>query len=222
MNNRFKILFSSICIIFNSCFPSFQIDFDDNIGENPSLGEKSRVDVGSTIYSEYNYQVYKTVKLVENVDHQIANIPMNSILTGLEVDNITVYQPYNNSKLVGIILNDSDNDGDFDRIKNWIGFVSIWQDLNKSAKYIKIGGIPTESGGFKKELVYQGLSKSTIKVLYREYVNDIARPAFSQIVEYDLDEYGKCTIVFKGARINVIEANPTSIFYTVEKGFNEQ
>lgn len=221
MKRYFIIILLFTCIIFNRCFPSFQIDFYDNVGKSPSLGQESNVDVGSTIYIEYDYQVYKTVKILKNVTHQVANIPKNSVLTGMAINNMTVYQPYKNYKIWGIILNDSDNDGKFDRIRNWLGTVSFWQDLNEPVEYIKIEGIPTESGGFKRELVYQGLSNNTIKVLYREYINDIARPAFSQIVEYDLDEFGKCTIVFKGARINVIEANSTSISYIVVQGFQD-
>jgi hypothetical protein len=48
---------------------------------------------------------------------------------------------------------------------------------------------------FRRELVYSGKSGSTLRVTYREYVNDLARPAFYQELSYDLNESSE--IVFK-------------------------
>lgn len=72
---------------------------------------------------------------------------------------------------------------------------------------------------FRRELVYSGASKGTIKLLYREFSNDLARPAFSQDLTYDLadgDEIG-----FRGARFKVLKATNTSIRYVVLKPLNE-
>ncbi|NGZ88145.1 hypothetical protein [Duganella aceris] len=68
---------------------------------------------------------------------------------------------------------------------------------------------------YKKELVYSGISQGTISILYREYMGDLLRPAFSQELRYDLkdgDEIG-----YKGARFKVIKANNVSIKYKVTK-----
>ena len=64
---------------------------------------------------------------------------------------------------------------------------------------------------FKKELVYTGVSKNVITVLYREYSEGIARPAFTQELKYDLSE-GKI-VGFKGARFEVIKATNTGLTY---------
>lgn len=72
---------------------------------------------------------------------------------------------------------------------------------------------------FRRELVYSGSSKGTVKLLYREFSNDFARPAFSQDLTYDLadgDEIG-----FRGARFKVLKATNTSIRYVVLKPLNE-
>src|ERR1700674_5426084 len=37
-----------------------------------------------------------------------------------------------------------------------------------------------------QELIYGGVAGNTIKVTYREYGNNMARPAFSQELQYDL------------------------------------
>lgn len=66
---------------------------------------------------------------------------------------------------------------------------------------------------FRRELVYTGVSKNIITVLYREFANDMARPAFTQELKYDLGE-GR-TIGFKGARFEVLKATNVGITYRV-------
>lgn len=73
-------------------------------------------------------------------------------------------------------------------------------------------------GSFKKELVYSGISQNTITILYREYQENIARPAFSQELRYDLSQ-GK-TIGYKGARFEVLKATNTDIKYKVIKSID--
>jgi hypothetical protein len=65
----------------------------------------------------------------------------------------------------------------------------------------------------KKELIYTGVSKNVVSLLYREYQNDMARPAFTQELKYDLAE-GR-VIGFKGARFEVMNATNTGIKYKV-------
>ena len=70
-------------------------------------------------------------------------------------------------------------------------------------------------GSFKREIVYSGVSQNTISLLYREYSDNFARPAFSQELKYDLAQ-GK-TIGYKGARFEVIKATNTELIYKVIK-----
>lgn len=75
-----------------------------------------------------------------------------------------------------------------------------------------------DSESFKRELVYSGVSQNTISILYREFQNDMARPAFSQELKYDLSQ--GAAIGYKGARFEVIRANNTGIFYKVLKSLD--
>lgn len=72
--------------------------------------------------------------------------------------------------------------------------------------------------GFKRELVYSGVSQNTISILYREFQSDMARPAFSQELKYDLAQGS--AIGYKGARFEVIKANNTGIVYKVLKALD--
>lgn len=73
--------------------------------------------------------------------------------------------------------------------------------------------------GFRRELVYSGVSKGTVTILYREFSRersgDMARPAFSQQLTYDLADGNE--IGFRGARFKVIKATNVSISYVVLK-----
>jgi hypothetical protein len=75
------------------------------------------------------------------------------------------------------------------------------------------------SSGYKTELIYQGLSDGAIKFAYHDYENDMARPSFSQIVDYDYST-GGAIVTLKGARLTVHEATSSNLTYTLEKGFD--
>ncbi|WP_151764733.1 hypothetical protein [Acinetobacter soli] len=69
----------------------------------------------------------------------------------------------------------------------------------------------------QQALIYNGRSGNTISIGYREFINGIARSAFSNEVNYDLK--ASDTIVYKGAEIKVIKATNQSITYKVIKSF---
>ena len=72
---------------------------------------------------------------------------------------------------------------------------------------------------FQQTLIYNGKSGSKIRLGYREFSNNLARPAFNNDVEYDLDE--SKTIGYKGARIEVLEATNQIIKYKLIQNFKK-
>ena len=72
---------------------------------------------------------------------------------------------------------------------------------------------------FQQTLIYSGKVGNKINIGYREFSNDLARPAFNNDVEYDLSE--SKIIGYKGARIEVIEATNEYIKYKVIQNFNK-
>lgn len=71
---------------------------------------------------------------------------------------------------------------------------------------------------FQQTLVYSGKVGDKINVTYREYSGNMAREAFDNRVEYDLSESD--LIGYKGARLQVLEADNSSITYEVISAFN--
>ena len=70
-------------------------------------------------------------------------------------------------------------------------------------------------GSFKRELVYNGKSGNTIFILYREFKGNMARPAFSQEIKYDLTD--SKIIGYKNARFEIIDADNLSVCYKTIK-----
>lgn len=71
-----------------------------------------------------------------------------------------------------------------------------------------------EPGDVNFELIYSGISKQTVHLLYREYTRGaLARPAFFQNLSYDLGESD--VIAFRSFRIKVARATNQDIRYTV-------
>jgi hypothetical protein len=72
---------------------------------------------------------------------------------------------------------------------------------------------------FQQALIYSGKIGDKINIAYREFSNNTARPAFNNDVEYDLSE--SKVIGYKGAQIEVLEANNQYIKFRVMRNFNE-
>lgn len=70
---------------------------------------------------------------------------------------------------------------------------------------------------FQQTLIYSGRVGNKINIGYREFSNNTARPAFNNNVEYDLSSSNK--IGYKGAVIEVIDANNNSITYKLINNF---
>ncbi len=73
----------------------------------------------------------------------------------------------------------------------------------------------SSNSSFRQLLVYSGSVGEKINISYREFSNDTARGAFTNNVEYDMSRSN--TIRYKGALIEVISYDNTSIEYVVKK-----
>lgn len=72
---------------------------------------------------------------------------------------------------------------------------------------------------FQQTLLYSGKVGNKINVGYREFSSNLARPAFNNDVEYDLNQSKQ--IGYKGALLEVMDANNQSITYKVLRNFNK-
>ena len=75
-----------------------------------------------------------------------------------------------------------------------------------------------KGNSFQKTLIYSGRVGDRINISYREFSNNLARPAFNNDVEYDLSS--SRVIGYKGALLEVIEADNRSITYRLIQNFH--
>ena len=76
----------------------------------------------------------------------------------------------------------------------------------------------TTADAFQQTLIYSGRIGNKINLSYREFSGSIARPAFNNDVEYDINQSN--VVGYKGARLEIIEATNELIKYKVISNFN--
>lgn len=87
------------------------------------------------------------------------------------------------------------------------------------AQYERKNWASASKDSFQQTLIYNGKVGNKINIGYREFSSDLARPAFNNDVEYDLSQSKQ--IGYKGALLDVIDANNQQIKYKVIRNFNK-
>lgn len=86
-----------------------------------------------------------------------------------------------------------------------------------SGDYERKTKVSERGTSFQQTLLYSGRVGNKINIGYREFSNNTARPAFNNDVEYDLSS--SSVIGYKGAQLEVIKADNTSITYRLIRNF---
>jgi hypothetical protein len=182
----------------------------------PAINQESEAEIGETIISKSYTTVYPAVILdQEALDSKIlppftVAIPpgkhrLRHIINGDKYysnppANSGIYVPSDKSKQPSIYYWQS-LDGKF-----LIGETVSIKEINEEI---------SNSSSFRRELIYGGLSGKTVTINYREFKDDLARPAFSQELKYDLSQ--EDVIGFRGARFKIIKATNTKLVYKIIK-----
>lgn len=90
-------------------------------------------------------------------------------------------------------------------------------DMQITAVLKEIDIVDIESPSFVQEFIFNGRYENNLKFIYREFSNDLARPSFTQEVQYDLGSGNK--IGFKNLLIEVLNATNTDISFKVIRSF---
>lgn len=111
----------------------------------------------------------------------------------------------------GDICRDSDG-------KYFLAFLNAKIQLKQDYENIKVvDKVIEESDNFVQEIVYNGRVGNNCKFIYREFSNDMARPAFTQEVQYDLSD--SKIVGFKSLRLEIVNASNTEITYKLISNF---
>jgi hypothetical protein len=201
----------------------------EQVGRTPELNQASEATVGSTVFSQFRYWSKTGYRLIDpvttNVMLSTINVAPGEFVLPSEADGTKAFCTERLAyidPLAGpwkpVCFVDSAKNGTFDIAKVAPGAVWFKNDIKPAARYEKGELIVPRPDAKKTELLYQGYSGKTVKLSYREYMNDFARPAFFQDVTYDVPEF-PTTITFRTVRIKLLSADNNGLRYQVLSGF---
>lgn len=230
MKKMKKIVLLSLIIILNSCVASMST-ISLNHREYDGIKEGTIMkDLGEPLITKGIEKYSKGIKMESSVNEVVkkqlgivydVNLRDGEILYLGGVDKVREFYFSENVKTVG---NFTYKQGIALNKKTGQKFLFFSQGTYLIDKEFDFKYSETEYKGkecnecFKQELVYNGKSENTIKVIYREFNNNMARPAFTQNLNYDLNEGN--IISFKGCKIKVLNAKNTGIEYEILSTFN--
>lgn len=206
--------------------PAQQNFSKSSIVYTPMLNEINRVELGKTILSSELLTRTQGIALGHRISEK-ANPPGTSHIEAGELplhhidSNGDYYSGNATYTMLGQIVPSSERVGIF-----------VPTDSNKPAllyhfangyhfgkipvtDYRKITITKLTSESFRRELIYTGVSQNTVTLQYREFKDNLARPAFTQELKYDLSQ-GK-EIGYNGARFEIINAGNVELTYKVIK-----
>lgn len=200
-----------------------QIQYERKFGSSPTIGEQATATPGDFVYTEFDYTAaagavisggYSDVVQLVN----LSIVPGSSLVKAGD-DYCTTYNAFTamlGNPLGPACLRDTDGDGAFDRLAGGNIFPTDMPPLPYRLESIGAGA------GFRKELLYQGVQGDTVRLSYREYANDMARPAFQQDLTYNIEAPGPTKVTFKGVRLEIAGADNNGIRYKILSGFTGQ
>lgn len=204
---------------------------------SPSLNFEENAELGQTLISKRFIQSIPAIRVNNSISHTSSH---NGINIAIEIQPGTLtkygegelgtyYQSDSFSASITVLgsIKNLENTGGIVIPKNKESTRTVFRNPNKTdiaflsenqqdILFEKIDNkIIPHKDSFIRELIYTGISKNVISIVYREYSNDLVRPAFSQELKYDLGEGS--IIGYKGSRFEVIKATNTGIIYKVLK-----
>jgi len=197
----------------------------------PAAGEINTVKVGETMYrgmyrTSLQHLTASTEKVARGTGESLAlYVPAHTSGPLLKtpdkgLNSLCVPGAFKNTSFAGdVCLVDQAGSGVFDTATQ-MGYDRTFT-LNNPIPYKVETVVKTTDGmpAVQNAVLYQGTSKGAIHISFREFSNDLARPAFTQDIAYDLSKDGTAVIGFKGLTINVVKATPTDITYTIVQDF---
>jgi len=100
--------------------------------------------------------------------------------------------------------------------RGWIyksGVVPLQDKWTKEKLFRKLDNPIKIKSKFRIQILYSGMIGNTVRAIYREFIEDLARPSFYQELQYNLDI--SKIISYKSIKIEIIEATNSYIKYRV-------
>lgn len=224
-----KKIILAFTIISNISYAQYKdIPFKNDIILSPNVNEISSKNIGESLFKNINVIKKKGLKIVNVPEFKIYGKKHN-----LDIGDILSLESTKDNELYFINIDNPSTEGYF-------GIITDEQFNYKrtfwTAHYplIRMGLIKKEienvefeitdylnsdcNSCYSFEFIYNGKSNNTLKFIYREFIKDLARPSFTQDLQYDLEESN--IVGFKDMRIEIIKATNSAIDYKILNHLN--
>jgi hypothetical protein len=222
--NLFRIVFILLVFIIIACASSVPIKQNVENISYPALNTITINNIGDILLSQGVLTTYPAIEIMNEISAP-GLVGRGSIVKGIYIGvskegNDTIYKPRPNDAMMTEAVGVFFLAGSDDALNvAWRGgFGNLVKGKRIDVAYYKTTTAAIEtSSDFQQTLIYTGKEGNIIKATYREYSGNLARPAFTVDVTYDLKDSD--IIAFRGARLQILEATNTSIKYKVLSNF---
>jgi hypothetical protein len=201
----------------------------EKVGQSPQIGTSTSTPVGGTVFSQFRYwsKVGYRLEGPVNSSFMAGHVAVaqgeplvKSIIDGKDVfctERRTYSDPVLGPHRTTCFIA-SAGTRTLTRMTVPSGGGAFEKDLASPVPYSTFEQILPRAEAFKYELLYEGISGKTIRLSYREFRGDLARPAESQDLLYDIDAL-PVTLTFKTVQLEVLGADNHALTYRVLSGF---
>ena len=212
----------SLVLIVSGCGVATKVTSPDNFSTStPQLNSQQETEIGVSLVSKESGFKYKALRILKDTkiktgyilkDVKEGEVFINTLYTS----KYDLYSKVDNS-IYGIAIPKSG--GKPITFYNSGTGLTFNNNISTPIEYkAELTPIPKKEY-LKQEFIYNGKVGNAIKFSYREFVDDLARPAFTQDLQYDLTE--SKVIGFRGLRIEILSATNTKIEYKVLTHFDK-
>jgi hypothetical protein len=219
---------SIVTVLLGLCATAASANQANSFLHTPALGVEARATTGSVIYERATAYKRNLARLQTLGDYSAKmglvgapiNIPHGTVVTRNETGpGYCTDQPVYRMALFGpqsICLIDSDGDNAFDRFSLNVPNSSESYRLRTALPYQAFQSQTAISAdGFRQTLTFLGAAGGVLRLSYREFRDDVARPAFTEELTYTAPSAFPDVISFRDIEIVVEGLDNSGLRYRV-------
>jgi len=186
---------------------------EQRIGSLPLPGHEQVATVGSPIFERFRYAV-RLSAIPEQSLHRSILLSDLRIAAGAVLTPVQSNAKFKACDGYGACAFDDDGDGTFDRIAHDSSSSAL--RLAAPVKYEMREVIVPAANNFRQVTLFLGTANESIRLSYREFANDLARPAFTEEMTFPVPRAFPATLAFKDVKLLVSGIDSAGIHYRVE------